>query len=62
MKDILVSARRAWPVRLTIRGRALRRLRLIALCLGLVFTVAAVELGAVPFAPLKPAPAKAAET
>jgi ABC-type phosphate transport system substrate-binding protein len=42
---ILTRARRAWPGRLTVPGRALRRLRLIALCLGMAFTFAAVELG-----------------
>ena len=59
-RTILSRARGGWPGRLTVRGRALRRLRLIALCLGLVLTFGAIELGAVPFAPLKPAPAKAA--
>src|SRR5580704_18525729 len=50
----------AWPGRLMVRGRALRRLRLVALCLSLVFTFAAVELGAVPFASVPPSPAAAA--
>jgi phosphate ABC transporter phosphate-binding protein len=57
---ILTRARRAWPRRVTIRGHALRRLRLIALCLGLVFTFLAVELGTVPFATVPPPAAKAA--
>ncbi len=61
-RTILSGAPRGWPGRLMMRGRARRRLRLIALCLGLVFAFAAVELGAVPFAPLQPAPAKAAGT
>jgi phosphate ABC transporter phosphate-binding protein len=55
---ILRHARPAWPRRLTVRGSALGRLRLVALCLGLAFTFAAVELGA-PFSPVPPTPAKA---
>ena len=57
---ILRRARPAWPRRLTVRGRALRRLRVVALCLGLAFTFAAVDLGAVPFSPVAPPPAIAA--
>jgi ABC-type phosphate transport system substrate-binding protein len=57
---ILRRARGAWPGRLAVRGRALRRLRLIAVGLGLAFTFAAVELGAVPFASVPPSPAAAA--
>ena len=37
-----------------------RRLRLVALCLSVAFTFAAVQLGAVPFASLPPQPAAAA--
>lgn len=59
-RTILSRAREARPGRLTGRGRGPRRLRLIALCLSLVFTFAAVELGAVPFASVPPPPAKAA--
>jgi ABC-type phosphate transport system substrate-binding protein len=59
-RTILSRAHGARPGRLTGRGRGPRRLRLIALCLSLVFTFAAVELGAVPFASVTPPPAKAA--
>src|SRR5580693_7514203 len=59
-RTILSRARGAWPGRLAVRGRALRRLRLVAFCLSLVFTFAAVELGAVPFASVPPPSAAAA--
>ena len=58
-QTVLRRARGPGPGR-AVRGRALRRLRLIALILGLAFTFAAVELGAVPFAPVPPPPAAAA--
>ena len=60
VRTILRRGRGAWPERLAVHGRALRRLRLIALCLGLAFTFAAVELGALPFASVPPPPAVAA--
>jgi phosphate ABC transporter phosphate-binding protein len=43
-RTILSRARRAWPGRLTVQGRAQRRLRLIALCLSMAFAFAAVGL------------------
>jgi phosphate ABC transporter phosphate-binding protein len=60
MKAIVIRARGAWPARPAVRGRGPRRLRLVMLCLSLVLAFAAIELGAVPFSPLKPVPAKAA--
>lgn len=43
-KTILMRARRAWPGRVTVQGRALRRLRLVALGLSMAFTLTAVGL------------------
>src|SRR5579863_9791412 len=57
---VLPRARRARPGKLSVRGRVLRRLRLVAFCLGLAFTFAAVDLGAVPFATVPPPSAAAA--
>ena len=58
---ILMRARGAWPGPLAVRGRALRRVRLIALILGMALTFAAIQIGAVPFSPVRP-PAAAAAT
>lgn len=58
---ILIRARGASPGPRTVQGRALRRVRLIALILSMAFTFAAIQLGAVPFSPVRP-PAAAAAT
>src|ERR1700722_4241980 len=44
-----------------VHGRALRRVRLIALILSMAFTFATVQLGAVPFSPVRPPAAAAAQ-
>jgi ABC-type phosphate transport system substrate-binding protein len=57
---IVRRARGASPGPRTAAGRALRRVRLVALILSMAFTFAAIELGAVPFTPVRPPAAAAA--
>src|ERR1700722_14835542 len=57
---ILRRARGASPGPRAVRGRGLRRVRLVALILSLAFTFAAIQLGAVPFSPVRPPAAPAA--
>ena len=57
---ILTRARGASAGPRTARGRALRRARVIALILSMAFTFAAIQLGAVPFSPVRPPAAAAA--
>jgi phosphate ABC transporter phosphate-binding protein len=59
-RTILMHPRGAWPGPLAVKGRALRRVRLIALILSMAFTFAAIQLGAVPFSPVRPPAAAAA--
>jgi phosphate ABC transporter phosphate-binding protein len=59
-RTILMRSRGARPGPPAVKGRALRRVRLIALILSMAFTFAAIQLGAVPFSPVRPPAAEAA--
>jgi phosphate ABC transporter phosphate-binding protein len=58
---VLTHARGAWPGPRSAKGRALRRLRMIGLIVSMALVLAAIQLGAVPFSPVRP-PAAAASS
>jgi ABC-type phosphate transport system substrate-binding protein len=57
---VRTHARGAWPGPRSAKGRALRRLRMIGLIVSMALVFAAIQLGAVPFSPVRPPAAAAA--